>query len=218
MRSRTSRITPKINKTGQTDIVKKSWPDGNTISANAILDKESYDINDDNRIKILKLFFNGPNTRLHVREVARRSNLTPRGAQNILRSLKNEGLLDNESTDIVNNYWGNYNNQKFIGLKRALNLYSLYSTRLISTLESYYKNPKCVVLFGSYSRGEDTGESDIDIAIITSRKDLPDTGKFEDALKRKISIHLIKNVKEETSNFTNALANGIILSGYLEVI
>jgi predicted nucleotidyltransferase len=209
---------PNINKTGQTDIVKKSRAGKKTVSANAILDRKSNDINDDNRIKILKLFFNGPNTRLHVREVARRSNLTPRGAQNILRSLKNEGLLNNESTDIVNNYWGNYDNEKFIGLKRALNLYSLYSTSLISTLESYYKNPKCIVLFGSYSRGEDTGESDIDIAIITGMKDLPEMSKFEDALKRKISIHLIKNVKEETSNFTNVLTNGIILSGYLEVI
>lgn len=183
-----------------------------------LINKESFDLNEDNRIKVLKLFFNGPNTKLHVREVARRSNLTPRGAQNILKSLNNARLLNNEPTDIVNNYWGNYSNENFIGLKRSLNLYSLYSTGLISTLEEYYKNPKCIVLFGSYSRGEDTGESDIDIAVITNMSDIPESSKIEDKLKRKISIHLVKNVKEEDSHFINTLANGIVLSGYLEVI
>lgn len=177
-----------------------------------------YDINNNNRIKILKLFFNGRNTKLHVREVARRSDLTPRGAQNILKSLAKEGLLNNEPTDIVNNYMGNYDNERFIGLKRALNLYSIYSTGLITKLEEFYVNPKCILLFGSYSRGEDTIESDIDIAIITSMKDVPETSKEEAVLKRKISIHLITDLQQEDANFINTLANGIVLSGYLDVV
>ena len=177
-----------------------------------------YDINNNNRIKILKLFFNGRNTKLHVREVARRSDLTPRGAQNILKSLAKEGLLNNEPTDIVNNYMGNYDNERFIGLKRALNLYSIYSTGLITKLEEFYVNPKCILLFGSYSRGEDTKESDIDIAIITSMKDVPEASKEEAVLKRKISIHLITDLEQEDTNFINTLANGIVLSGYLDVV
>lgn len=181
-------------------------------------DNRDHDLNNNNRIKILKLFFNGRNTRLHVREVARRSGLTPRGAQNILKSLAKEGLLNNEPTDIVNNYLGNYDNERFIGLKRALNLYSIYSTGLITKLEDFYVNPKCILLFGSYSRGEDTKESDIDIAIITSIKDVPETSKEEEILKRKISIHLVTDLKQEDTNFINTLANGIVLSGYLDVV
>ncbi|BAI61505.1 conserved hypothetical protein [Methanocella paludicola SANAE] len=176
-----------------------------------------YDINEDNRIRILKLFFDGPNVRLHVREVARRSGLTPRGAQKILRSLKQSGLLCSESTGVVNNYWGNYENEKFIGLKRSLNLYSLYSTGLLLAIEAYYRYPKCIILFGSYSRGDDTADSDIDIAIVTSMKDLPDTIIYEKLLKRKIGLHLISNVKQEDANFINTLINGIVMSGYLDV-
>lgn len=176
-----------------------------------------YDINGDNRIKILKLFFDGPNTRLHVREVARRSSLTPRGAQKILKSLYSSGLLCSESTGIVSNYWGNYDNEKFLGLKRALNIYSLYSSGLLSALEESYMNPKCIVLFGSYSRGEDTGNSDIDIAIITSMTEAPDINIYENLLKRKISLQLIEDLKQEDTNFKNTLANGVVMSGYLDV-
>jgi hypothetical protein len=37
-------------------------------------------------------------------------------------------------------------------------------------------------------------------------------------LNRKINMNLIKDVKKEDSNFINSLTNGIVLSGYLEVI
>ncbi|WP_424359669.1 nucleotidyltransferase domain-containing protein [Methanocella sp. MCL-LM] len=177
-----------------------------------------YDLNSENWIKILKLYFDEPTVKLHISEVARRTGLTPRGAQYILNSLRNDGLLHNESNGIVNNYWGNYDNEKFMGLKRSLNLNSLYSSGLISTLESFYNNPRCIVLFGSYARGEDTLNSDIDIAIETFQGDYPDLRQFEEQLKRPISIHLIEDVKKENANFINSLANGIILSGYLNVV
>jgi predicted nucleotidyltransferase len=173
---------------------------------------------DNNKINVLRLFFNGPGTVLHIREVARRTGLTPRGAQNILESLKNNGLLNNRSNDIVNNYWGDYNNEIFIGLKRSLNLYSLYSTGLISMLEDFYRTPKCIVLFGSYAKGEDTEQSDIDIAVITNMKDMPDVSKFDELLDRKISIQLITNIKKESPGFMNSMVNGIVLYGYLDVI
>ncbi len=182
------------------------------------LNKTVYDIDSENWIKILKLFFDGPNVTLHIREVARRSNLTPRGAKYILDALKNEGLLNNESGTIVNKFWGNYDSEKFIGLKRSLNINSLYSTNLISNLENYYHIPKCIVLFGSYAKGEDTSKSDIDIAVVTDKDDIPELSVYEGLLSRKININLIKNVKKEDANFINSLANGIVLSGYLEVI
>lgn len=171
----------------------------------------------DNKMKVLRLFFDGPNVKLHVREVARRVNLTPQGAWKILRSLKNEGLLESESNDIVENYWGNYNADIFIGLKRSLNLYRLYSCGMIEYLEEFYRMPECITLFGSYSRGEDVLVSDVDIVVVTDMKDYPDLTEYESYINRKISIHLVKNVKKEDNNFVNSLVNGIVLSGFLEV-
>lgn len=175
-----------------------------------------YDIEKENWIKILKLFFDGPNVSVHIREVARRTDLTPRGAKYILDSLKGEGMLNCESTNIMSSYSGNYQNDKFAGLKRSLNLYALYSSGMISILEDYY-SPRCIVLFGSYARGEDTDKSDIDVAVVTENEEAPALGKFEKRLNRKINLNLIKDVKKEDDNFINSLASGIVLSGYLEV-
>ena len=84
--------------------------------------------------------------------------------------------------------------------------------------KTFYKTPKCIVLFGSFAKGEDMIKSDIDIAIETHMNDLRDLITFEAVLKRKISIQLVSDIKTENHNFINSLANGIVLSGYLEVL
>jgi predicted nucleotidyltransferase len=113
---------------------------------------------------------------------------------------------------------GNDDNEMFIALKRSLNLYSLYSSGLVSELVDFYKIPECIVVFGSYAKGEDTRESDIDIAVITNMKEYPQLDVYDGDLKRKISLHLIDNIKNEEKKFINTLANGIVIYGYLEVI
>ncbi len=175
-------------------------------------------LTEDNKIRILRLFFEGPNERLHLREVARRTELSATGAMKILHALENESMVEKERAAVTVVYHGNYDNEKFMALKRSLNLYSLYSCGLVSALVDFYKTPECIVLFGSYAKGEDTRESDIDIAIITGIKEYPELGIYEDSLKRKISLHLVENTKNEQKEFINALANGIVLYGYLEVV
>lgn len=170
-----------------------------------------------NEEAVLKLFFDGPGERLHVREVARRTGLSPPGAMKILKQLKTEDLVIEEPRNVVVNYRGNYDNPHFIALKRSLNLYSLYTSGLVATLVRFYDTPECVVLFGSYAKGEDTGKSDIDIAIVTEIEKTTDFQCYEKKLSRKISIHIISNLKNKDRNFANSLANGIVLHGYLEV-
>jgi predicted nucleotidyltransferase len=168
-------------------------------------------------MKILKLFFEGPGERIHVREVARRASLSPPGGMKILKRLKNEDLVIEEPENVVINYRGNYDNPLFVALKRSINLYSLYASGLVDALKKFYDTPECIVLFGSYAKGEDTGKSDIDIAIITDIDKMKNLHIYEKKLNRKISIHLIGNLKSEDRNFANSLANGIVLYGYLEV-
>jgi predicted nucleotidyltransferase len=175
-------------------------------------------LTEDNRVNILRLFFEGPNVRLHLREVARRAGLSATGAMKILGALEKESLLEKERTAFMVVYRGNYDNERFMALKRSLNLYSLYSCDLVSSLVEFYRIPECIILFGSYGKGEDTKESDIDIAVITGLKDYPELEIYEDCLKRKLSLHLIENSKNEKKEFINSLANGIVLYGYLEVV
>lgn len=174
---------------------------------------------EDNRIRVLKLFFPGPGKQLHIREVARQTGLSPRGSQMILESLRKEGFLISESNNVVNNYRGNFDDNRFVGLKRSLNLYSMYSSGLIQFLEKYYHMPECIVLFGSYAKGDDMPQvSDIDIAVVTEMTKLPELQNFQATLGKSISLHLVENIKDQNANFINSLVNGIVLSGYLEAV
>jgi predicted nucleotidyltransferase len=172
----------------------------------------------DNKVRILRLFFEGPNERLHLREVARRVGLSATGAMKILRSLETEGVVKKERALVTTEYRGNYENEKFMAFKRSLNLYSLHSSGLVSEIVDFFKIPECIVIFGSYAKGEDTRESDIDIAVMTGMKEYPQLDIYEGGLKRKISLHLIDNIQNEEKDFINTLANGIVLYGYLEVL
>lgn len=72
-----------------------------------------------------------------------------------------------------------------------------------------------IVLFGSVSRGEETVESDVDIAIIYSRKDNETVMKINDIKPEKFQlIHLsIDELKEEPTLMGALSGEGILLYG-----
>jgi hypothetical protein len=75
--------------------------------------------------------------------------------------------------------------------------------------------PKAIVLFGSYMRGEDTEESDIDL-FVECRKEELDLKAYEKKLARKIALHFNENFAGLPKELKNNLINGIVLFGFLE--
>ena len=102
-------------------------------------------------------------------------------------------------------------------IKRLYNIYSLYDTGLIDFIKKYFEMPQAIILFGSYCDGTDMEKSDIDLAIISKKRDIPDFKRFEAKLARKVNIHLIDIGKAE-KEFKNSLANGITLEGFVEIV
>ena len=85
-------------------------------------------------------------------------------------------------------------------------------------MKEKYFNP-VIILFGSYSRGEDTEESDIDLYIETPSK-IKDAclGPFENKLKRNIQIFNYNNMNNiRGPELKNNIINGIKLNGELEI-
>ena len=75
---------------------------------------------------------------------------------------------------------------------------------------------------GSFRQGEDISKSDVDIAIESEEFDkykvveLDELSVFEKKINKEIQLHLF-NRKSIDLNVFNNLANGIVLSGFLEV-
>jgi len=110
----------------------------------------------------------------------------------------------------------NRDNTSITYLKRIENLKFLHESELLDFLIEKF-GLDTIILFGSYSRGEDIFSSDIDIAIIgVGEKDL-NLNKFEDMLKRKISLHYFNNIKGISKNLKNGILSGIILHGGIDI-
>ena len=172
-------------------------------------------IEKNNNMKVMELFFKFPERKFHLRELERLTKLSLPAVKKISEKFEEEDLLESKKEKIVKNFYAT-RNQEFVQTKRLYNIRSLFSVGLIDYLKDVYEEPEAIVLFGSYSKGEDTSKSDIDIAIITpSIKELK-ISIFEKKLARKIKIYEIQMNKTE-KNFLNTLANGIMMSGYLTI-
>jgi len=173
-------------------------------------------ITKDNNLRVIELFFKYPYKSFHIREIARLTGLSSTGVIKIIKRLKKENLLVSKKTKVIEELKPDFNG-RFLVEKRLYNLSSVYDSGLVEFLKKYYEMPKAIVLFGSYSEGMDTEKSDIDIAIISNIKKIPDLNSLEKKLARKINIHII-NIKNTPKEFKNSIANGIILSGFIEVV
>ena len=168
----------------------------------------------DNSTKVLRVFLDSPEKKFHIREIARITKLSPPGVMKIVKNLVKEGLLTSVKGKVVKNVAAS-KTEKFVQMKRFFNLYTLYECDFVSFLQKEYEEPEAIVLFGSYSRGEDISKSDIDIAVVTRKNMDLDTKKFEKFLKRKVNIHEIR-IENAEKDFLNSLSNGIVLYGYLK--
>ena len=161
-------------------------------------------------LKVLEMFFIEP-TRIHfIKEISKRIDLSPTSVRNHMRELLSQKLIKIKRNKPFDGFVANRENDDFIFYKRIYNLYSLKElTRYLVNL--YW--PKIIVLFGSYSRGEDIEESDIDLLVITKVKKEPDLKRFEKKLKRKINLLVIDRIERLDENIRKKIYNGIVLHG-----
>lgn len=167
--------------------------------------------------KIMKFFYDYPSQKIHLRELARKTGLSPTGASKILRQLVKDGLVVKEKTKLAVFYKPNHDNKKFYIHKKASNLLKLRTSELLSDLIHFYRQPETIVVFGSYSDGTDIEKSDIDILVITKITKKFDASKYEKYFKRGINIIAMPSLKKASKEFINNVINGSVLYGYLQV-
>lgn len=167
--------------------------------------------------KIITLLFERPSYRFHLREIARLAKVHPNSAKTALLKLKKEGIAKVEKMKHLTEISADLESKKFVRKKREFNFRSIYDLGIIEYLTELF-DPESISVIGSYSRGEDTENSDIDIIIV---KPLKKGGKpaqldeFEEKLKRKIHI-TISDYEEMSNEFYINLINGMLLHGHME--
>jgi predicted nucleotidyltransferase len=167
--------------------------------------------------KILYYYFINPTAKLRVREIERKLNIPIPSVIRYCKELLEEDYLTIIEIGNTKFYTSNKTNKKFILEKKFFNIKQLYYSGLIDFLKKELSNPN-IILFGSYSKGEDIETSDIDLYIETKSKKNLNLEQFENYLNRKIQIFKYKNLKELNNPYlANNIINGINLNGFIEV-
>ncbi len=169
--------------------------------------------NTDTKEKVLELLFDFPIKRFHLREMARILKISPPAVSNALKQLEKEEMVIIEK-GFLHEIKANLDNQNFKNLKRVNNLGKIYSSGLFEYLHEKFPL-STIILFGSYSRGEDTEKSDIDIAIIGKEK-LLELSEYNKKFNKDVNVEFI-DLKKIDKNLRDNVISGITLSGYIDL-
>jgi predicted nucleotidyltransferase len=163
-------------------------------------------------------FFVNPSSMLRVREIERVLKLPLPSIIKYCKELQNEGILTIVKTGNVLFYTADKMNPSFLLEKRLYNLRLLYISGFIEFLKIELSNPS-IIVFGSFSKGEDREDSDIDLYVETPSKKEISLDNFERVFKRRLHVFRQKNIREiKNKNLVNNIINGILLNGFVEIV
>ena len=155
---------------------------------------------------------------LNQRQIAKILRVSPTAVAKALPLLKKEGLILHRKLKEMNLNYVEIDRGSEIAmqLKRVENLKMIYESGLVKYLERSFPGAT-ISLFGSFSRGDDTSNSDIDIAIIGSKEKKVDLRKFEEGLKKEIIINFYSSFKEINKELKENILRGIVLIGVINL-
>ena len=128
--------------------------------------------------------------------IAKMLKVSPTAISKALPLLEKEGLIKFEKGDNINLNLISFNREfsKSVFLKKIENLKRLQEVGLIDFLFNEF--PGCtIILFGSYSKGEDIVTSDIDIAVIGTKEKKTNLSEFNRKLEHIININFYESFK-----------------------
>ncbi|HIH32480.1 TPA: hypothetical protein HA235_07285 [Candidatus Woesearchaeota archaeon] len=163
---------------------------------------------------VFSLLCKNPTEKYSQRDIAESLHFSPTAIAKSLRNLKDFVII--EKTKTINFVCLNRDNPEVIDMKRIENIKNIYISGLSLFLQQELTG-STVMLFGSYVRGEDTEESDIDIAVIERKDKVLNIDKYEKMLGRKININFYNSWKDINARLKNNILNGFVLYGSVEL-
>lgn len=169
-------------------------------------------------LKTVGIFFKEPTKDHYLLEISRKANLAHTSVTKQLKILKKINIIkeriEKKGKREFPIYRSNIHSKEYKENKKLYNLILLKNSKLIDFLKDYFM-PKSIVVFGSFLKGEDIEDSDIDIFIECKKAEI-NLKKFEKMLNRKIQLHFKDIFKKYPKELKNNIINGITLSGFLE--
>ena len=168
--------------------------------------------------EILRVLFVKSGKSLNQRQLANYLDVSQPAVRKALPKLEEIGFVK-VAQDKETKRWLielNKYNDRIMKLKRVDNIRQIYESGLEQFLEKEFAG-SAIILFGSFSRGDDIISSDVDIAVIGRKEKNVNLEKFEKMLERKIIINFYDSFDSIHKNLKENLFNGIVITGGIEL-
>lgn len=171
--------------------------------------------------KIHAWFFAFPQGEFSLNDLAAELEISKTTANVVISQLIQDGFLNVSKLGKLWRIKTNQDHKWFTTRKIPFNLRLVYECGIIGWIEQHVQNAKAIILFGSYRSGDDIEKSDLDIAVEVSGNQ-----KLEIFTVTILEVGYRKNVRANVHLFSRnhvdinlfaSIANGIVLSGFLEV-
>ncbi len=171
---------------------------------------------------IMELFVEDSYRKFNVREVARLVKMSPSTASKYLNNAVKAHLLKMEKSRNFILFSADLESQEFRDMKICSNTQKIRDSGVIGFIEKELNYPEAIMLFGSYAKGENRKDSDIDLFILSESGEKLDLKSFEIKLETEIQVFRhcrkeMERMKVKNKELLNNVLNGIKLSGFFEV-
>lgn len=173
-------------------------------------------------LKIIYWYFAYPLTAFSLNDLVDNLKISKTTANRVVSSLIEENFLKKEEIGKLWRISCNIQHSYNLTLKMPYHLSLIYNSGVIEEVHKKFPGAKAVILFGSYRKGDDIEKSDLDIAVeVVDDKpiEIVKLGNIEKLGFREnvsVNLHVFTRNNIDLNLFSN-IANGIVLSGFLEV-
>jgi len=175
------------------------------------------------QLAILKLFIENPHNSYYLRESARLLKMDPMTVKRAFTLfVADEIVLKTEEKNQIL-YKANIDSPAFRYLKISYNLSWLQKKGVPEFLKTHMNTVTSILLFGSYAKGENDRESDVDILTISLSKNTPVT-ELSKLLKRDVNLinftpaQWSQQSKTNKAFYLDVILDGIVLYGTKPVV
>ena len=171
--------------------------------------------------KVMYWFFDYPDVPISLSELASELEISKATAHRVVSYFIKEGFLVKEQIGRAWRITCNLSHPYNITRKIPYHLQLVYESGIIEAINREFPDNMAIVLFGSYRRGDDVHNSDLDIAVEVPEVDEVmqiDFGRIDLGFRKNVPVNLLvfSRDKIDVNLFAN-IANGIVLQGFLEV-
>ncbi len=159
-------------------------------------------------LAVIEVFFKEPTMIHFIREISRRVKLAPTSVRKHIQTLLKEGMIIKKKGAPFDGFVAYRNSESFLFYKKGYNLASLLKLKLF--LQEHL-GPREVRIFGSYTRGEDVEESDIDVLLLSKHRKEVEYRDIEKNLSRKLHVQIVSSYDELDEPLRSNVFKGWVL-------